>query len=240
VFYMLDKLLVADPNHSPRFFASPDFAEKNTPVSFLTVHMADALMQIVDLVPVRVRATGYAHKLPSLKPIAVHGHDLVDTEIGFETGATAHILTGWALPNTAWSTTVQSGRMICSEGLIDLGLDTPGLREIHGEGIAEVNPLFRNFGKDKRVSGYGISSPGQLYQQVLARRKGTLSQSELERTATAMNLGFYATLSLEGAEKSLDEGEQVGRGTTLGATIDLRKLAVEELGREVAAQYRLA
>jgi len=130
--------------------------------------------------------------------------------------------------------------MICSEGLIDLGLDTPGLREIHGDGIAEVNPLFRNFGKDKRVSGYGISSPGQLYKQVLARRKGTLSQSELERTATAMNLGFYATLSLEGAEKSLDEGEQVGRGTTLGATIDLRKLAVEELGREVAAQYRLA
>ena len=28
VFYMLDKLLVADPNHSPRFFASPDFAAR--------------------------------------------------------------------------------------------------------------------------------------------------------------------------------------------------------------------
>ena len=47
-------------------------------------------------------------------------------------GALAHFLTGWALPDSAWSTTVQSGRLICSEGLIDLGLDTPGLREIHG------------------------------------------------------------------------------------------------------------
>src|SRR6202012_2017916 len=26
VFYMIDKLLVCDPNHSPRFFFSPDFA----------------------------------------------------------------------------------------------------------------------------------------------------------------------------------------------------------------------
>ena len=26
VFYMLDKLSVSDPNHSPRFFASPDFS----------------------------------------------------------------------------------------------------------------------------------------------------------------------------------------------------------------------
>src|ERR1041384_5427964 len=69
VFYMLDKLAVADPNHSPRFFASPDFAEKNTPVSFLTVHMADALIKIVNLIPVQVRATGYSQKLPSLKPI---------------------------------------------------------------------------------------------------------------------------------------------------------------------------
>ena len=67
VFYMLDKLFVADPNHAPRFFASPDFAARNTPISFLTVHMADALMKIVNLVPVQVRAVGYAHKLPSLK-----------------------------------------------------------------------------------------------------------------------------------------------------------------------------
>ena len=163
VFYMLDKLFVVDPNHSPRFFASPDFAEKNTPVSFLTVHMADALMKIINLIPVQVRATGYSQKLPSLKPIAVNGYDLVDTEILFENGGVAHILTGWALPNTAHAITVQSSRMICSEGLIDMGLDTPGLREIHADGLIEVNPLFRNFEKDQSVTGYGISSPGRLY-----------------------------------------------------------------------------
>lgn len=240
VFYMLDKLLVADPNHSPRFFASPDFAEKNTPVSFLTVHMADALMQIVNLIPVQVRATGYAHKLAALEPIALkRGYDLVDTELVFQTGATAHLLTGWALPNTAWSTTVQSGRLICSEGLLDLGLDTPGLREIHGDGISEINPLFRNFNKDQRVTGYGITSPGRLYEQILARRKGLLSRADLDIALSPMKLGFFATLMLEGAEQSLAGGEKVGSGTTLGTMIDLRKLAVRELGAPAAVQYGL-
>jgi predicted dehydrogenase len=239
VFYMLDKLSVADPNHSPRFFASPDFAEMNTPVSFLTVHMADALIQIIGLVPVSVRAIGHAHKLPALKPIAVKGYDLVDTEIVFSTGATAHILTGWALPNTAWSTTVQSGRLVCSEGLLDLGLDTPGLREIHPEAIFEVNPLFRNFEKDNRVTGYGIASPGRLYDQIRAHRRGVLSQGDFERAMSAMQLGFYATLILEGAEKSLAEGEKVGSGTTAGTSIDLRKLTAQALGSECAAEYGL-
>ena len=206
IFYMLDKLLVADPNHQPRFFASPDFAEKNSPVSFLTVHMADALMQIVKLIPVQVRAKGYAHKLPALKPIAVNGYDLVDTEIIFKTGETAHILTGWALPNTAWSTTVQSGRLICSEGLVDFGLDTPGLREIHAEGVSEINPLFRNFGPDQRVTGYGISNPGRLYDQILAHRNGMLSKSLWEGTMTPMQLGFFATLVLEGAGNEFGPG----------------------------------
>ena len=239
VFYMLDKLLVADPNHSPRFFASPDFVEKNTPISFLTVHMADALMQIVSLIPIQVRATGYRHKLAGLKPLAVNAYDLVDTEIIFETGATAHILTGWALPNSAWSTTVQSGRIICSEGLLELGLDTPGFREIHADGILEVNPLFRNFGTDHRVTGYGISSPGQLYQQALARHNGTLPQAELERALSPMTLGFYATLVLEGAERSLAEGEHVARGAVSGKTVDLRRLATGQLGAEGAAEYGL-
>ncbi len=239
VFYMLDKLLVADPNHSPRFFASPDFAEKNTPISFLTVHMADALMHIVNLVPVRIRAIGYTHKLAGLKPIPVKGYDLVDTEVMFETGATAHILTGWSLPNSAWSTTVQSARLICSEGLLDLGLDTPGLREIHAEGIAEINPLFRNFDQHNQVTGYGISSPGRLYEQILARRTGQLSEAELEKALQPMALGFYATLVLEGAERSLAQGERIGSGTVAGAMVDLRELAREQLGAEQAAEYGL-
>jgi predicted dehydrogenase len=237
VFYMLDKLLVADPNHTPRFFASADFAERNTPISFLTVHMADGLMKIVNLIPMQVRATGYAHKLPSLQRLPVRGYDLVDTEIVFTSGAQAHLLTGWALPNTAWSTTVQSGRLICSEGLIDLSLDTPGLREIHQEGIAEINPLFRNFEKDGTVSGYGISSPGRLYQQIVAWRAGRLSSAEREAVLDPMTLGFYATAVVEAAEKSLGEGKKLASGATLGAVVDLRQLISERLGAEAARLY---
>jgi predicted dehydrogenase len=239
VFYMLDKLFVVDPNHSPRFFASPDFAEKNTPVSFLTVHMADALMKIINLIPVQVRATGYSQKLPSLKPIAVNGYDLVDTEILFENGGLAHILTGWALPNSAHAITVQSSRLICSDGLIDMGLDTPGLREIHADGLIEVNPLFRNFEKDQSVTGYGISSPGRLYQQILAWRNGTLSAAQREAAFAPMTLGFYTTLVLEGAEKSLAEGKKLGTGVTLGSAVDLRQLTAQQLGAAAAKEYGL-
>ncbi len=239
VFYMLDKLQVVDPNHTPRFFASPDFAEKNTPVSFLTVHMADALMKIVNLIPVQVRATGYSQKLPSLKPIPVNGYDLVDTEILFATGAQAHIITGWAVPNTAESITVQSSRIICSEGLIDLGLDTPGLREVHAEGILQVNPLFRNFEKDGTVTGYGITSPGRLYQQILALRNGQLSAADREATSHPITLGFYTTLVLEGAEQSLATGAKSSAGVTLGPAVDLRQLATRQLGARAAKAYGL-
>jgi hypothetical protein len=187
-----------------------------------------------------VRATGYSQKLPSLKPIPVKGYDLVDTEILFETGAQAHIITGWALPNTAESITVQSSRIICSDGLIDLGLDTPGLREVHAEGILEVNPLFRNFEKDKTVTGYGISSPGRLYQQILALRNGKLSAAERAAASDPMILGFYTTLVLEGAEKSLAEGRKITGGATLGQPVDLRQLAVRQLGAGPAKAYRLA
>ena len=237
VFYMLDRLEVADPNHSPRFFASADFAEKNTPVSFLTVHMADALMKIINLLPIQVRANGYAHKLPSLEPIAVHGHDLVDTELVFQTGAVAHILTGWALPNSAWAPTVQSGRLICSDGLLDLGLDAPGLREIHADGVFEINPLFRNFEKNNTVTGYGISSPGRLYETILARRNGQLSGAEYEAAMKPMTLGFHTTLVLEAAEMSLAEGQKLTSGATLGATVNLAELLETRLGPEVAANY---
>jgi len=240
VFYMLDKLWVVDPNHSPRYFASPDYAEKNTPVSFLTVHMADALMKIVNLIPVQVRATGYSQKLPSLKPIPVMGYDLVDTEILFETGAQAHIITGWAIPNTAHSITVQSSRMICSDGLIDLGLDTPGLREAHADGLLEVNPLFRNFEKDKTVTGYGITSPGRLYQQMLAMRNRQLCAAEREAIFHPMTLGFYTTLVLEGAEQSLAEGRKLPTGVTLGPPVDLRGLTARQLGPRAAKAYSLA
>lgn len=240
VFYMVDRLLIADPNHSPRFFASPDFAEKNTPASFLTVHMADALMKIINLVPVQVRALGYSHKLPALKPIAVNGYDLVDTEVLFNTGAVAHIITGWAIPNSAWANTVQSGRLICSDGLIDLALDMPGLREVHADGIFEVNPLFKNFEKDQSVTGYGISGPGRLYQQILALRNNQMSAAERQESMSPMILGFHTALVLEAAEKSLAAGQRLDSGATLGTTMDLRQLVVDELGAEAAKEYGYA
>jgi predicted dehydrogenase len=240
VFYMLDKLFVVDPNHSPRFFASTDFAEKNTPVSFLTVHMADALIKIVNLIPAQVRAVGYSQKLPKLSPISVRGYDLVDTEILFNNGALAHIITGWALPNSAWSTTVQSSRLVCSDGMIDLGLDTPGLVEIHPDGITQVNPLFRNFNKDGTVSGYGISSPGEMYEEILDLISGTKPSSSLEQTLDATSLGFYTTAVLEGAEESLRKGSLYADGVTLGAVVDLKELVAGQLGEAAGKTYMLA
>jgi predicted dehydrogenase len=237
VWYMLDKLMVADPNFKPMFFATPDYAQKNTPISFLTVHMCDALIKIVNLAPVEVRATGYSQKLPSLTPIAVLGYDLVDTEIRFRNGAVAHILTGWHLPNTAHATTVQSGRMICSEGLFDLGLDTPGYYEMHADGLRQINPLFKNFEKDGTVTGYGISSPGRIYQKILAGRNGRLDPKIREQMASAAELGFYTSLVLEGAERSLAQGTEVAKGVTAGTTVDLKALLVQELGAAAAAEY---
>jgi len=237
VWYMLDKLLVADPNARPMFFATPDYAEKNTPISFLTVHLCDALIKIVNLAPVEVRATGYSQKLPSLEPVPVKGYDLVDTEIRFRNGATAHIITGWHLPNTAHATTVQSGRMICSEGLFDLGLDTPGYYELHSDGLRQINPLFKTFEKDGTVTGYGISSPGRIYQKILAARNGRLDAKVRAQMATPAELGFYTSLVLEGAERSLAEGHAVAKGVTAGPAVDLKALLVRELGAAAATEY---
>lgn len=235
IWYMLDALRVVDPNHTPPFFATPDFAEKNTPVSFLTVHMADALMKVVNLRPMEVRATGYSHKLPSLAPIAVKGFDLVDTEIRFDNGALAHVITGWHLPNTAHALTVQSSRMICANGMVDLGLDQPGLHELHDEGIFEINPLFRNFEKNGSVTGYGMTSPGRIYQKFLAGRNNELSTEQQEQMMTPMELGFYTAVVLEAAEESLRNGVETAPGVTMGQTYNLTDLVSGELGAAASA-----
>jgi len=230
VFYMLDKLLVADPNHAPRFFASADFAVKNSPISFLTVHMADALMFVVNLRPVKVRTTGWSQKLPSLQPIAVAGYDMCDTEVTFTNGATAHILTGWHLPNTAHATTVQSARLIFTDGMLDLGLDTPGYHELTTEGVLERNPLFRNFEIDGSVTGYGITNPGRIYQRFLRNRNGQLPDAERSRMMSPIELGFWTTVILDAAEKSLRQGTRSAAGVTTGVDVDVTKLVTAELG----------
>lgn len=237
VWYMLDKLMVADPNHVPMFFATPNFAERNTPISFLTVHMCDALIKIINLKPVEVRSIGYSHKLPSLEPVAVKGFDLCDTEILFDNGATAHIITGWHLPNTAHATTVQSSRMICSEAMFDLNLDQPGLHELHPDGIFEVNPLFKNFEKDGMVTGYGMGRPGRIYQKFLAARNGRLDADVRAQMMTPTALGFYTSLVLEGAEESLHKGAVIAEGVTRGVSINLKALLARELGQDALAEY---
>lgn len=237
VWYMLDKLMVADPNHSPRFFATPDFAEKNTPVSFLTVHMADAFMTITGLRPVTVKAIGYKQKLPSLKPLAVDGYDLVDTEILFENGGVCHIITGWAVPNSAHAVTVQSARIIGSEGLLDLSLDLPGYHEVIAGGIFERNPLFRNFESNGMVSGYGISSPGKIIENMIRHRNATLPDDEFERLMDPFPLGFYTSLVCEGAHRSLEAGVKSTGGVVTGEKVILKDLLEKEIGKSESSYY---
>lgn len=233
VWYMLDKLMVADPNHEPPFFASPNFCEQNSPITFLTVHMADALLRIVNLRPVTVRATGWSQKLPTLTPRACAGYDLCDTEVVFETGAVAHIFTGWHLPNSAHAITVQSSRMICTDGLVDLGLDTPGCREIVADGIFERNPLFRNFEPDGTVSGYGMDRPGRIYQKFLRNRNGDLPAGERDEFMSLFELGFYTTVICEAAVTSLQLGK-THNGATRGEEIDVDAMLRERLGNAAA------
>ncbi len=237
VWYMIDKLLVVDPNYEPRFFASPNFAEKNTPISFLTVHLADVFMKIIGLKPVEVRATGFSQKLPSLTPIAVKGYDLVDTEVRFENGGVGHIITGWHLPNTAHSLTIQESRMICTDGVLDLGIDTPGYHEIHADGIFEVNPLYKNFAKNGVVSGYAMSSPGRLLEKFLAAQNGRLDAETRVAMMDPIELGFFTTVVLEGAEQSLARGTLVAEGVTAGAPVALAELLTGEIGADAARRY---
>jgi predicted dehydrogenase len=234
-WYMVDKLLVADPNHEPRFFASPDFAEKNSPISFLTVHMADAFIRIVGLKPVRVRSHGWKQKLASLSPIASSGYDMCDTEIIFENGGVAHIITGWHLPNTAHAFTVQSSRMICTDGYVDLNLDMPGYREVTDEGIIERNPLFRNFEADGLVTGYGMSRPGRIYQKFMRNRNGELPEKELAQLNDLFELGFWTTVVCEAAEQSLHQSEDTHNGVTHGVEVDVDALLRERLGDAASA-----
>ena len=237
VWYMLDKLMVADPNHIPRFFATADFAAKNTPVSFLTVHMADAFMTITELKPVAVKAIGYKQKLPSLKPIAVDGYDLVDTEILFENGGVCHIITGWAIPNSAHAFTVQSARIIGSEGLLDMHLDMPGYHEILADGIFERNPLFRNFESNGMVSGYGMSSPGKIIENIIRFRNSQFSKEEVETLLDPFSLGFYTSLVCEGAHRSLETGVATAEGGMTGKNVNLKELLESEIGKMASEKY---
>jgi predicted dehydrogenase len=230
VWYMLDKLLVADPNHEPRFFASESFAEQNTPISFLTVHMVDAFVQIVREKPVHVRATAFAQKLPALEPIAVDGYDLCSVEVTFESGGVAHIVTGWHLPNTVHALTVQSARIICTDGMIDLALDSPGCREWTADAHCERNPLFCNAQADGLVTGYGMSHPGRLFQAIQRHRDGDMEDEEYAHMMGALQLGYWATVVCAAAHQSLACGTRSQRGVVRGIDVDIPELLQKLVG----------
>ena len=230
---MLDKLLVADPNHEPRFFASADFAERNSPVTFLTSHMADAFMMITGLKPVTVQAVGYKQKLKNLSPIPVDGYDLVDTTVMFSNGAIVHIFTGWALPNPAQCLTMQSGRLLYSDGALDIWNAWYGYHELTADGINDRNVLFRNFEEDGSVSGYGISNPGKILERIIEFQNGAPRPSETD----PFEFGLFTTLICECAVESLSTADTVATGAFSGPVVDAFELLVKRVGNDAASRY---
>jgi predicted dehydrogenase len=236
--YMLDRLLVSNPNHTPRFFASVDFAEKNTPVSFLTSHMADTFMHITRLRPLEVRAVGYKQKLPSLAPISVNGYDLIDTEILFEEGALCHIISGWALPDPANGLTVQTARLIFTDCMLDLWQEHYGYHEVTPQGIDDRNILFRNFEEKGLVSGFGMDCPGKIIANILRFRNGKIGAAEKEEYFSPFTLGLYTTLVCECAHESLAKGKDLGSGVVRGISVDAHGLLTQRIGGAAQQYYR--
>ncbi|MBT3274568.1 MAG: Gfo/Idh/MocA family oxidoreductase [Spirochaetales bacterium] len=236
-WHMLDRLLVADTNYTPRFFASADFAEQNSPLTFLTSHMADTFITITGERPWFIRATGYRHKLPSLKPVAVNGYDLIDTEIRTYEGSTAHIVSGWALPNTAHCLTVQSGRMIFSEGMIDLWNEWYGFREITAQGNEVPNIQFMNFEESGAVTGYGMDSPGKLIEYMARIKSGEVSSADSATVASPEVLGLFTALVCACAGESLTNAEESAPGVFQGCDISARDFLSSQIGDEEAKAY---
>lgn len=260
VWYMLDRLMVTDPNHEPRFFASPDFAERNSPVSFLMSHIADTFVTITGLQPRSVRAIGYRQKLPSLRPVAVNGYDMVDAEVVCTTGAVAHFIAGWALPNSAPALTVQSARLICTDGLVDLDFDRSGITESTAASHDRPHVLFRTFREDSVVTGFGMESPGRILENIArshvtgaatasaagqpAADERGLSTEERAQLLSAENLGFWPTVICDCAERSLAGATQNGEpmvdgpdSVVVGKEIDVEEVLVSELGKKRAGDY---
>ncbi|MFW5996453.1 MAG: Gfo/Idh/MocA family protein [Verrucomicrobiota bacterium] len=238
VWFMLDRLMVTDPNHEPRFFASADFAEKNSPLTFLTTHMLDTLLWIVQLVPAKVTARSWSQKLPSLQPVAVDGHDMVSLNITFQNGTTAYIVTGWHLPNAAWSISIGEGRLIFTDGMLDIDGARCGVRDLsHDQGLTEPNVLFQTFEPDGRVSGFGMSKPGRIYEDIQAWQNEVMTEDERQYKLSAHETGFWVTVAVEAGLRSLAKGSDAGNGIVAGREIDVDAMLREILGDKAAMMY---
>jgi hypothetical protein len=198
--------------------------------------MADTFVFMTGLLPLEIRAVGYRQKLPSLSPLPVDGYDLVDTGVLFEGGVWAHFITGWALPNTADCLTVQSGRLVFSDGMVDLWDNHYGYREITAAGVENPNVQFLTFAADGTVSGYGIDSPGRILKTISRARAGILTDGERGELTSPAALGFYTTLICECALASLESGRRDPYGSVVGPPIDAKSFLTDRIG-EAAVRY---
>eukprot|EP00035_Acanthoeca_spectabilis_P008008 m.147232 g.147232 ORF g.147232 m.147232 type:complete len:450 (-) comp14178_c0_seq2:2343-3692(-) len=230
VVHMLDKLFVADPNQTPRFFASPTFVSSNTPASFLSVHMYDALLYTIRSRPMSVRATAFYGKLTGLSPVAVDSPDMVTAEVLVESGAVLQVSAAWHLPNTAHATTVQGGQFVFTNSFVELALDRPGIRSTTASGIAEINPLFLSQDDSGKFGGYGVSHPGRLLRDI-ARQQQNPADIDL------FTAGFWTAVILEGIHSSLSRGSAGKAARTVsGHHVDLNKLLCDTLGDRIASE----
>jgi len=236
-WHMIDRLLVVDPNHEPPFFASADFAEKNSPISFLTVHMADSFMQVVGLRPTAVRATAWSQKLPALKPKSVNGYDLCETEVVFENHGVARFVTGWHWPNTAPGLSNEWTRTICTDGVLEI-MYSAGLRDIAHDGVTDPNILFQTTQSNGKVTGFGMSVPGDLLNQFIGRRDNAITDAARHDMLDPMTLGFWSSVIVEAAHESLHRGRTSDNGVTRGVELSVNDLLNERLGDD-AATYRV-
>jgi hypothetical protein len=150
----------------------------------------------------------------------------------FERGALAHIITGWALPNTANCLTVQSARLLFSDAMLELWQDRYGYHEVTAERIDDRNVLFRNFEEGGLVSGFGMDCPGKVIRNIRRHRSGDMSPAEREELLSPMSLGFYTTLVCECAHASLAAAGSDEGGVVLGSTVEVRRFLEERIGAD--------
>jgi len=220
----------ADPKQ--RFFSDPAFAAKNSPISFLTVHMADALMYVIGKKPATIVADASTGVLEGLDPENLTGAlDTVQTRIYFKDGSSATIDTGWIYPNGADALTVQGGQFTGTEGVVGLDLTERGYTEYVGGRRNEINTGFKFLGPDGLWGGYGMESPGAIFNHFLAHMNGQLTVDQRAALIDPLVLGFYSTVVVAAAEESIRQGEK-SNGFIRGASVTVDNFLVDRLGAD--------
>ena len=237
--YMLDRLLVSNPNHEPRFFRVGGFRGKEHSRLFPDVahgrHLHAHHTSAASRSPrrrVQSRSCLRSRRSP------VNGYDLVDTEILFEEGALCHIISGWAPPGPANGLTVQTARFLFTDCMLDLWQGHYGYHEVTPQGIDDRNILFRDFRRDGTVFGFGMDCPGKILSAILRFRNGKIGAAEKEEYFSPFTLGLYTTLLCECAHESLAKGRDLGSGVVRGVSVDAQGLLAQRIGTAAQQYYR--